>query len=139
MMKTYNIEFQGYWRDANKDGIPSESGVYLVYRSRYNNETNTIGLIEIIYIGQSNDVHDRIVNHDQRKSFEETLKAGEELAFAIAPILEEELDIVEQSLIFAQKPELNDLYKDNYQQEDAAFKIGGNCIGLKYTDYTITK
>lgn len=137
-MKTYNVNFQGYWRDINKDGIPAESGVYLVYRGKYNSSTDTIGLIEIIYIGQSKNVHDRIADHEKKELFEKQLSDGEELVYAFAPVKPEELDIVEQSLIFAQKPVVNDSHKERFEQEDAAFIIDGKCIGLKYTDYNIT-
>jgi hypothetical protein len=138
-MNNYTVVFQGYWRDENKDGIPSTSGVYIVYRGRYNNASNTIGLIEIIYIGQSDNVHDRIMNHEKRNLFEEKLLEGEELVYSFAPVKKDDLDTVEQSMIFAQKPVLNEKNKDSYQQDGASFKIEGECIGLKYTDYQITK
>ena len=29
--KTVTIEFDGYWRDENKGGLPAKSGAYCVY------------------------------------------------------------------------------------------------------------
>jgi hypothetical protein len=35
MVKTIYLDFNGYWREVNKDSIPGRSGVYLVYVCRY--------------------------------------------------------------------------------------------------------
>lgn len=138
-MHTYKINFQGYWRDINKGNIPAKPGVYLVYRGKYDSSTDTIGLIEIIYIGQGENVQQRIANNEKEELLKQQLRDGEELVYAFAPVKPEELDIIEQSLIFAQKPIVNEAHKEKFEQEEAAFKIDGQCIGLKYTDYTITK
>lgn len=137
-MKQYDINFQGYWRDINKSGIPAKSGIYMVYRCTYNKISDTVGLIDIIYIGQSENVRDRVATHEKHDAFVRQLQHGEELCYAFAPIKESDLDIVERSLIFAQKPILNDDWKDKYGGPDASFKIDGRCLKLKYTDYTIT-
>lgn len=137
-MKQYNINFQGYWRDINRGGIPAESGIYMVYRCTYNKASDTVGLIDIIYIGQSENVHDRVATHEKHGDFEKQLQRGEELCYAFAPIQKSDLDIVEHSLIFAQKPILNEDWKDKYGGPDAAFKVDGCCLKLNYTDYTIT-
>ena len=70
-VKEYSLNFQGYWREVNKGGVPSKSGIYLVYRCLYNPEQNTVGLKEILYIGQAEDARKRIVNHDKLDEFNE--------------------------------------------------------------------
>ena len=50
-MKDYILNFEGYWRDCNKGGLPTYKSVYLVYRCNYNVQNDTVNLIEIIYIG----------------------------------------------------------------------------------------
>ena len=35
-IKSYSLIFNGYWREIDKKGIPSKSGIYLVYRCVYN-------------------------------------------------------------------------------------------------------
>ena len=62
-MKEIQLNFEGYWRESNKGGLPSYSGVYLVYRCVYNDKTNRVTLIDIIYIGKSDNVHDRHIKH----------------------------------------------------------------------------
>ena len=48
-MKDYILNFDGYWRECNKNGLPTYPGIYLVYRSRYNPQNDTVSLVEIIY------------------------------------------------------------------------------------------
>ena len=90
--KEYSLNFQGYWREVNKGGIPSKSGIYLVYRCLYNSEQNTVGLKEIIYIGQAEDAHERIATHDKLDEFKTKLQQGEELCYSFAEVDEENLE-----------------------------------------------
>lgn len=137
-MKEYIINFQGYWRELNKSDIPAQSGIYMVYRCTYNRASDTVGLVDIIYIGQSNNVRNRLSNHEKQTEFEKQLASGEELCYSFAPVDIQDLDTVERSLIFAQKPILNENLAETYGGPDAAFKVDGQCLKLKYTDYTIT-
>ena len=111
-IKSYSLIFNGYWREIDKKGIPSKSGIYLVYRCVYNVKSNTVGLKDIIYIGQAENVRERIVNHDRLTDFMSQLQQGEELCYSVAEVSKSDLDVVENALIFAQKPILNDKLKD---------------------------
>lgn len=135
-MKDYILNFEGYWRDCNKDGLPTYKGVYLVYRCNYNVQNDTVNLIEIIYIGQAENIHDRHINHEKEQIFKSQLQKGEELCFSCAKV-ELNLDLVENALIFAQKPFLNEKGKDNYAYDEAHFVLSGSCTGMKYTDFTM--
>ena len=137
-IKEYSLNFQGYWREANKGGVPSKSGIYLVYRCLYNSEQNTVGLKDIIYIGQSVDAHERIVNHDKLDEFNAKLQRGEELCYSFAEVDEENLNIVENALVFAQKPVLNDQLKDKFNYSPVAIKLDGRCACMASTDFTIS-
>jgi excinuclease UvrABC nuclease subunit len=137
-IKTYSLNFKGYWREENKNRIPSKAGVYLVYRCVYNTKNNTVGLKDIIYIGQAKNVHDRIVNHDKLDDFKAQLQSGEELCYSFAEIQETELDIIENALIFAQKPVLNNNLKDSFNFGAVIVKLDGRCACMKYTDFKIS-
>ena len=50
-MVKYNILFNGYRRDVNKAGLPTYSGIYIVYRCTFNEEKQTVSLKELLYIG----------------------------------------------------------------------------------------
>lgn len=135
-MKDYILIFEGYWRDCNKGGLPTYKGVYLVYRCNYNVQNDTVNLIEIIYIGQAENIHDRHISHEKEQIFKSQLQKGEELCFSCAKV-EQNLDLVENALIFAQKPFLNEKGKNNYAYDEAHFVLSGSCTGMKYTDFTI--
>ena len=64
-MKTINLDFDGYWREINKDGVPSQSGIYCVYSCTYNSNNGKVSIKKLLYIGESTDVHNRIANHDR--------------------------------------------------------------------------
>ena len=135
-MKDYILNFDGYWRECNKNGLPTYSGIYLVYRSRYNPQNDTVSLVEIIYIGKTENIHDRIIKHEKYDLFVSQLREHEELCYSCAEVVED-IDLVENALIFAQKPVLNDQGKDSYNYSRAHFVLDGSCTRMKYTDFNI--
>jgi len=118
--------------------VPAMSGVYMVYRGKYNQEKNSVDLHEIIYIGQSVNMRERIMNHDHIEAFKGTLNSGETLCYSCASVAENELDIVENALIIAQKPRLNEAKQCNLDYSEKRFQVSGRCSLLRYNDFTIS-
>lgn len=137
-MRTYNIQFEGYWLERDKKDVPAKSGVYMVYRGKYNQEKNSVDLYEIIYIGQSVNMRERIVNHDHIEAFETALNYGETLCYSCATVDENDLDLVENALIIAQKPRLNEMKQSDLDYSEKRFQVSGRCSLLKYNDFTIS-
>lgn len=137
-IKSYSLVFNGYWRELNKNGVPSKTGIYLVYRCVYDAKSNTVGLKDIIYIGQAENAHDRIANHERLNDFKEQLQQGEELCYSFAEVSSSDLDIIENALIFAQKPILNDQLKNTFNYGVVTVKVDGRCACMKYTDFKIS-
>lgn len=137
-MNKYNVTFKGYRREENKGGLPSYGGVYMVYCCTFNEADNTVSLRKLIYIGKAINIHDRINNHDRYEDFKKQLKQGEQLCYAYASVSPDERAVVENGLIFMQKPELNDDLKDNFNYSDSEFNIDGRCALLRMTSFTIT-
>lgn len=137
-MKRYTLNFKGYWRECNKGGVPSESGIYLVYRCMYNQESKTVSLKELIYIGQSRDVKTRLATHTKLEEFKNVCMPGETLCYSFAQVNENDLDLVENALIFAQKPRLNHALYDEYNHDSASFELIGRCSLMKYTNFKIS-
>lgn len=135
-MKDYILNFDGYWRECNKNGLPTYPGIYLVYRSRYNPQNDTVSLVEIIYIGKTDNIHDRLIKHEKYDLFVSQLRENEELCYSCAEVVED-IDLVENALIFAQKPVLNDQGKDSYNYSRAHFILDGSCTRMKYTNFNI--
>lgn len=136
-MKNYHLQFDGYWREINKGYVPDFSGIYLIYTCRYVPAHNTVDLIKLIYIGQAENLKVRIAQHNENE-FSDVLKAGETLCYACAFVNKDVLDLVENAIVYAEKPKCNEKLKDNYSHEDAQFKIEGTCSLMKYTDFAIT-
>lgn len=136
-MKEIQLNFEGYWRECNKGGLPSYSGIYLVYRCVYNDNVNRVTLIDIIYIGKSDNVHDRHINHEKLHLFEDQLQAGEQLCYSCAKVDKQDLEWVENALIFAQKPILNDKGKEHYDAMPAHIQLDGCCACMNYNNFNI--
>ena len=85
-MKTIVLSFKGYWREVKKSAVPEVSGVYCVYAATYHGETETVSLRELLYVGESSDVRDRLANHERLKDWKRRLKAGETLCYAVATV-----------------------------------------------------
>ena len=90
----------------------------------------------ILYIGQAENIHDRHINHEKEELFKSQLLSGEEICISCAPV-ESNLDVVENALIFAQKPILNEQGKDRFLYSEVHLSLNGACSGVKYTDFTI--
>lgn len=138
-MNVYNLTFQGYWRDVNRKSIPSISGIYLVYKCKYNEDDDTVSLLEMLYIGQSINVNQRIDLHDKREQFFNKCDRtkGETLCYSVAEVKENDLALVENALIFAQKPELNENIKDSFLFDRSEFHLEGKCSLMKHTNFSI--
>ena len=137
-MEKYNVTFKGYRRDVNKAGLPSYGGVYFVYCCIYNEIPRTVTLNKLIYIGKAINIHDRINNHDRYDDFKNQLEQGEQLCYSYSSISPNDMDVVENALIFMQKPILNDDLKDSFNYPDSEFSIEGACALLKMTNFSIT-
>lgn len=137
-MDKYNVTFKGYRRDVNKDGLPSYGGIYMVYCCKYNENEQTVTLKRLIYIGKAINLHDRICNHNRYEDFNRQLQQGEQLCYSYASVSPNEVDVVENGLIFMQKPNLNDDLKDSFNYPDSEFSIEGACALLRMRNFTIT-
>lgn len=136
-MKYFNIYFKGYRRDVNKTTLPEYSGVYCVYRCIHN-EDGTVTLKNLMYIGKAKNINIRLNNHEKYELFKKQLIGKEELCYTYAEIPINDLDEVENGLIFMQKPPLNDRLRDDYNYEDATFEIEGKTALLVYTKFEIS-
>lgn len=137
-MSEYNLNFRGYWIDAHTSAIPTVSGVYLVYRCTYDVEGVT--LKELLYIGQSVDLNARINDHEKKKVFLRECKEGETICYSVAEVSKNDLDVVENALIFAQKPRLNTQLKDSFEHDiPVSFNLEGRCKLMNYVNFTINR
>ena len=126
MEKSYSISFEGYWRDQNNNGIPSKSGVYCVYVCSHNSNSGKVNISKLIYIGESENVNDRIAKHEKRIKWKSHVNRGYELCFSFAPSNSNERDRVEAALIFKHKPPVNIEYANNFPFDTTTISTNGD-------------
>lgn len=136
-MNTYQIYFRGYRREENIGSLPTYSGIYMVYTCRYNVETQKVSLVELIYIGQAENINKDINNHSLKEAFKSELKEGEQLCYSYAEVEEADLNIVKNALVFSQKPKLNTQYTRSFNHPASHFIIEGKCALLNNTNFSI--
>ncbi len=123
--QSFSLTFDGYWREPNISGIPKKSGVYCVYACTHNVQASTVSLRLLIYIGEADDVSDRVANHEKRDRWRRQLKQGEELCFSFASVQASDRQRVEAALIFHHKPPVNDEYKDTFPFDTTTISTTG--------------
>lgn len=130
MDKTINLDFQGYWREINQGGIPNNSGIYLVYRCTYDQNDKTVTLNNLIYIGESEKVRERIENHEKKPMWQKKLQQGEQLCFSFAPVVDSDRKRTEAALIFKHKPECNEEYTNDFPFDTTTVNSSGRCHSI---------
>lgn len=136
--KTITLTFKGYWRERNIDGIPKESGIYVVYECSYNSQTGKVSLKKVIYIGKADDVNDRIANHEKRPVWQRHCGTNNELCFSLAPGISTDRERGEAVLIYKHKPPVNEEYKYNFPFDDTTMSLSGETV-LLTTYFTVQR
>lgn len=139
MSKTISLEFnKGYYREVNKGGIPNEAGIYLVYVCRYNKQTDKVTLDKLIYIGEAEEVNDRISEHEKWEEWREKVPNGSEICFSFAGITTDR-ERAECALIFYHKPDCNEECKKSFPYEETTVISKGNRCALIESPITVKK
>jgi len=61
----YNLSFTGYYSDKDKSKLPTHSGIYCVYAGDSSLVKGEVAIAKLIYIGESENIKDRVVSHGQ--------------------------------------------------------------------------
>ena len=113
--KSYVLIFGGYWREPNVSGLPASSGIYCVCACTHNTAAGTVSLNRLLYIGEAENVRDRVQGHEKWPEWRHELRLGEEIcvsAALIAGIAERQR--AEAAEIFKHKPPCNTTYRDAF-------------------------
>lgn len=132
--QTFNQDFKGYRRESKISTLPSESGVYGVYRCIFNKDRETVTLKELIYIGKADNLNDRINNHEDWPNWKAKLAKDEEICFCYTYVGRNDNERVEAALINSNKPSLNIEYKDSFPFDKTLVKCTGNHEFIKDTN-----
>jgi len=121
----FSIEFDGYWREENKAGIPSQSGIYCVYTCTHNVHEKTVSIHKLVYIGEASDVGERIAKHKRYNDWRQHLRAGEELCFSFGAVAAVSRARCEAAIIFKHKPPENTEYKASFPFDGTTMILSG--------------
>ena len=137
-MKTISLEFDGYWREAKKEYLPEVSGIYCVYACTYNPTESTVSLRTLLYVGESDDVRERLVNHERLQDWKRLLRGGETLCYSVAEVSSNDRVRAEAAVIFRHKPPCNTEYKNRFPFENTVIKTSGKnkFLDAEFTVFT---
>jgi hypothetical protein len=135
---TVALEFKGYWRDDNKRGLPEKPGIYCVLECTYNAEHKSIAIRRLVYIGESNDVKDTVMNHASYRDWLKHRRVGNELCYAFAAMEAENRLQATAALIFENKPLENNKYLNAFPFDPTTITLTGK-INLLNPSFTATK
>ena len=135
--QTFTIELDGYWREPNK-GIPAKSGVYCVYSCVHNADKKTVSMKKLIYIGESEDVNDRISDHEKLPDWKTHLKSGEVLFYSFGGVAAANRTICEAAMIFEHKPPENTEYANSFPFDQTIMNLSGR-TALLSTSFTVDR
>lgn len=89
----------------------------------------------LIYVGEAQDVNDRIATHEKWPDWRRHLQRGEQACFNFAPVESSDRTRVEAALIFHHKPPLSSDYKTYFPFDDTTISAIGKTkhLDTKFT------
>ena len=121
--KKIPLLFHGYYKSL--DDIPEKAGVYCMY-SVHKGKIKPSGAP--LYIGESENIKERLSDHEKIDEIKKSLKDSEEICFSYA-VTAERLS-AEQALIYKVQSTYNTEYKDKYDGEAVSISISGEHEGM---------
>lgn len=129
-MKTISLDFQGYWLESDKSDIPAASGIYCVYACIHNRSGDTVSIRELIYVGESHEVRERIDGHERLPDWKKRLHSGETICYSFAGVGSVDRNRAEAAIIYWHKPPCNTEYKNSFPFEDTKITTSGKNVYL---------
>lgn len=87
--QTVIIHIKGYLREKDKMEIPERSGLIFVYESKFNEVEKTADLLNLVYIGASENIRSIIEDQATQKNWEPFNAPGNTLCFAFAEVAQQ--------------------------------------------------
>lgn len=139
--KSYDLNFDGYWRVPNIGGLPDGSGIYDVYACVNNVSAGTVTLNRLLYTGEAQNVRERVAGHEKSDMWRRQLQAGEELCFNAA-LIGPSADRLraEAAMIFKHKPPCNTEFVNDFPYDQTTITTRGRnaLLAAQFTVYPTT-
>ncbi len=128
--KSYILNFKGYWPEPNIAGLPAESGIYCVYACT--NHPNEVRIRKLLYIGESDNICERVKGHERWDDWRSELQLGEVLCFNAALISpKSDRERAEAAMIYEHKPPCNVEYVNHFPFDTTSIQTTGKTCLLK--------
>lgn len=138
-MVEINIAFDGFWREAKKQWITPCAGIYCVYACTYLANVQKVRLDRLLYVGQSENVNERILSHEKASHWNAFLQPTQELCYSVAEVRQVHIrNVCEAALIYVAHPCCNTALTGYYGQESAKISLSG-AIGLLPSCFTVVQ
>lgn len=135
-VQTYAVQFDGYWREPSKSGVPDQSGIYCVHACTHDTQADTVSLRKLIYIGESDNVRSRISSHEKQRDWERSLKSGEQLCYNFGAVAATSRARCEAAMVFKHKPPENTEYVNEFPFDQTTMNLSGR-TALLHTSFTV--
>lgn len=125
----YNLDIFGYYRDLSRTKFTHSAGIYFVYRGRFIPHLKTVTLMELLYVGETDDLYVCNNEHVKRQEFLSKLQDWEELFYSYAitdDLSMKHRKILEAALIYELRPSLNGKDEKSFQYEKTTIEIRGD-------------
>ena len=124
--------------EVNKNGIPDASCIYCVYACTYNAITDKVSIRELIYVGESDNIWNRISNHERLADWKKRLRSNETLCYSFAGVSENDRVRAEAAVIFHHKPPCNTEYRNSFPFDTTTVTTSGRNAMLD-SGYTVSR
>lgn len=124
-MATITLDFEGYYLDEDsKVYFPEKQGIYCVYKAIHNKEKDTVSLKELIYIGESENLNERITSHEKWDNWKKKLEKNHCLVLTYATTTSNR-ERAEKVLIYNHEPICNEKNTESHNVTNLIIKTKG--------------
>jgi len=95
-----------------------------------------VSIKKLIYIGESENVNDRIANHEKLPDWEKNLKSGEVLCYSFGEVATTNRVRCEAAMIFKHKPPENTEYVSSFPFDQTTMNLSDK-TALLSTSFTV--
>ena len=116
---------QGFYLERDKITLPHIPGIYVVYRCDYDSSSGILEIKDVLYIGETQNVHkrhngtpDHPKQHEHYEDFVREAGGADHVCYGVVPMEDYSDDNriwIQDAMIFRQKPPINSgAEKDHY-------------------------
>lgn len=133
--RDYTLDFIGYY--SNPLTLPDWPGIYCIYACKHYVYPNRVLIRELLYIGESENIHNRVWTHKRRDDWESKLRDTEILCYNITEVDSMfDREQIKEAMIHRHKPPCNEEPIHPFPFEKTIIQISGKAERLA-TDFTV--